>query len=196
MRGRFITIHGIDGTGKTTTAELLVDGLDELDAIVVARWNIVKNLLEPVPNSRSSLSAGISKKVSESKIVSDLMEQGKTLARDRWVIDVMADHAFAGKPMRDGEVSLGANPELLLPNLSVILVCRENERMRRINSRGNPSKEDLIPNMPGSRAYFFQEYLLNNIAEYSRNSMVIDTTDITPEDTTGMIMRKLLNDGI
>lgn len=196
MRGRFITIHGIDGTGKTTTAELLVDGLDELDAIVVARWNIVKNLLEPVPNSRSSLAAGISKKVSESKIVSDLMEQGKTLARDRWVIDVMADHAFAGKPMRDGEVSLGANPELLLPNLSVILVCRENERMRRINSRGNPSKEDLIPNMPGSRAYFFQEYLLNNIAEYSRNSMVIDTTDITPEDTTGMIMRKLLNDGI
>jgi thymidylate kinase len=195
MRGKFITIHGIDGTGKTTTAELLRNGLGEL-GIRVAHWNIVKNLLEPVPNSRASLAAGIGKKVSESRIVLDLMEKGMTLARDRWAIDVMADHAFAGTPMRGCEASLATNPELLLPDFSVILVCKENERMRRINLRGNPSEEDLIPNTPGSRACFFQEYLLANIAEHSENSMVIDTTGITPEDTTGMIMGKLLNDGI
>jgi thymidylate kinase len=195
MRGKFITIHGIDGTGKTTTAELLGAGLDE-SGIRIAPWKVVRDKLGPVPNSRASLAAGIGKKVSESTVVSGLMEQGMTLVRDRWAIDVMADHAFAGTPMRGCEASLATNPELLLPDFSVILVCKEDERMRRINLRGNPSEEDLIPNMPGSRAYFFQQYLLANIDKYSGNNMVIDTTDITPEDATGMIMRKLLNDGI
>lgn len=175
MTGNFFSIHGIDGVGKTTITELLAEQMSR-ENVNASSWDLfaTRAELDTLPSSRGDFAASIAKKAIESEAIRLALEQGETVVKDRWVIDVLAAHAYKG-------TLAGIDPtmisRLLKPDFSVVLTCQEQQRMARVHSRANPTDEDLIPRVPGTRAYFFQDYLLGKVADFSRDHVVIDTTE-------------------
>ena len=186
VSGKFLTFHGIDGVGKTTMVDQTVASL-AADGQPVISWN---NYAEKYgfifPSKRGDFAASVEKKRLESRAILGALSSGLTIVKDRWYIDVLASHTFAGDAQ-------SIDPEgILKPDLSVILVCDEKVRMNdRILVRANPTPEDLIPNSAGTRAGFFEDYLLNRIAGLSRKHLIIDTTNITPTDVSETVRKNV-----
>ena len=183
---KFLTFHDIDGFSKTTIVDQTVASL-AADGQPVISWN---NYAEKYgfifPSKRGDFAASVEKKRLESRAILGALSSGLTIVKDRWYIDVLASHTFASDAQP-------IDPEgILKPDLSVILVCDEKVRMNdRILVRANPTPEDLIPNSAGTRAGFFEDYLLNCIAGLSRKHLIIDTTNITPTDVAEIVRKNI-----
>lgn len=191
MAGEFVTIHGIDAVGKTTTAKnvaelLRLEGADMLDWRSFAR----ESGLEGLVSNHDDFEASIAKKALESDALYCAVEQGRSVVKDRWVLDVMASHAYKGTLV---SVDPATMSRLLQPDFSVILTCAEEERMVRVFARGNPTEDDLVPRTLGTRAHFFQEYLLDNVGHYSRRSAVVDTTNRYPYEIAQEVVDRLVD---
>jgi thymidylate kinase len=185
--GNFVTFHGIDGTGKSTSVVHTFESLSSA-GFSVMDWPEAEVLgaSDPPPASKQAYSGSLAKKIAQGNAVRVALEAGSTVIKDRWVIDVLAAHAFQG-------VQLNINPEdFLAPDMAVVLICDEHVRMAdRILKRTNPTPEDLIPKAPGTRASFFEEYLLKNITALSKDHLVIDTTSMKPETVAETVMGRL-----
>lgn len=175
MRSGFVTVHGIDGTGKSTLASTLAASLTErghrafeFDALPELAGVARSPQSHRRPNS-------IEKKQTQSHRINHFVQDGITVVRDRWLIDVLASNAWEGRalPVDTHDVAV--------PDLSILLLCAESERMERVSKRGNPTPDDLIPNIHGTRAHAFQTYLLEHLPDLSHNQLVIDTTAQRPE---------------
>lgn len=176
----FITVHGIDGTGKSTVANCIVEALHGQGAPTLTFDDAEKHyspklpLGPDVPSAEAASHPSLSKKAVQSVLVRAASEDGIHVVKDRWLIDVYADNIHKG-------VELPEPPaEIVMPDLSVILVCSEDIRRQRIMQRGNPTADDLIPKELGTRAQFFETYLLENIGMFASQSMVVDTGDHGP----------------
>lgn len=191
MTGRFVTFHGIDGSGKTTAVDTLVSRLDshgiataKLDDLRDAEGSNVDQTELAMFDPEAQLS--IEKKFSQSDQVRRALENGLVTVKDRWAIDVYASNAFKGNRLPDFVPA-----RILRPNLSVILTCAEHERQDRISQRGNPTPEDLIPNVPGTRAHFFEQYLIHNVSHFALRTMNIDTTYLQPEEIAEIVAEEV-----
>ena len=186
VSGKFLTFHGIDGVGKTTMVEQTVATLADNGHRAISWDNYAEACGFNFPSKRGDFDASVEKKRLESRAILGALSSGLTIVKDRWYIDVLASHTFAGDAQ-------SIDPEgILKPDLSVILLCDEKVRMNdRILARANPTPEDLIPNSAGTRAGFFEDYLLNRIAELSRKHLIIDTTNITPTDVSETVRKNV-----
>ena len=81
---------------------------------------------------------------------------------------------------------------LLRPDMAVVLRCSEAERQTRIAARGEATPEDLIANEPGTRAHYFEQYLLEHIAESADRHIILDTTDATPQEMADVVQQNIL----
>lgn len=177
MAHNFISIHGIDGTGKSTavlrTAERLRSkGIDAVNFAEALESNTPFHdiLLSKEHGKQARLYKSLGTKSIQSIQIAAAIERGLTVIKDRWVIDVLAANSYEGAVIPDGDLGITK------PDLSVILVCLERERQRRIQQRGNPTQEDLVQKALHTRAGYFEEYLLDNIAGHSLHHAVVDTT--------------------
>jgi thymidylate kinase len=178
--GAFVTIHGIDGTGKTTIAQRLPDALRyEFPEAYYFDDLRLPEQVTPLVAPVNAYEKSVQKKIGQSSALGTILQKGGLVAKDRWMIDVAASNSFS-----DGE-DYTTNPNgVLIPSLSVLFTCAEDERMRRIHARGNPTPDDLVPNEPGTRAHYFETFLREHLPDFSMSSLVIDTT---PGDPTAVI---------
>jgi thymidylate kinase len=179
----FITFHGIDGTGKTSVVAGLVE---RLAGGGVPSFNARDCSINSENNStESNIHPDILRKILQSQAIRSEINAGRIALRDRWLIDTYADKTHAG-------IVLPTPPEeILVPDLSVILRCNDKIRLRRTSLRENPTEDDLVLNSVGTRAYYFENYLLNNIGRFASRSLVIDTTYNSPEETVSEIMEQV-----
>lgn len=195
-RGLFITTHGIDGTGKSTLAAHLRDVLVTRGIDAVLYSEIVQTIENPFqahkpqfnklsPSAKQFYSLG--SKAVESEIIRNQTALGVHVIKDRWAIDVLADNAHKGAD----DVSNVAFNTLLKPNLSVVLTCEEAVRMQRIHTRSDPTPEDLIPNTDGTRAHFFQNFLLTHIESSADVSLVLDSTSLSLTSASDAILNAI-----
>lgn len=173
----FITIHGIDGTGKTTAAHTVAELLPQ-----AVNYD---SITDTINYDRNHSDITIAKKLSQSALIHSYLAQDISIVRDRWLIDVHADREHKGMltPAYEG---------IATPNYSFVLTCDENLRMQRVLHRGNPTEQDLVPNIEGTRAHYFEQYLLQNIGKFAHHSMVIDTTDLNISEVAQTIVRHIV----
>lgn len=184
METSFIAIHGIDGTGKTTATGYLVNHLRAIGRKAIGFDNIYIPQQDPMQPSRG-LEVSLSKKAEQSGAIDKMLAEGYDVVKDRWLIDVFADNLHKGNELPD------VIPEIATPDLSILLTCSELERQKRILQRKNATSDDLIPKEVGTRAHFFENYLLENIGDYASNVLQIDTTSMKVNEVVQIIVEKV-----
>lgn len=188
MPGRFITVHGIDGTGKTTTTDKLVSALQTrnieaqtYDTLLVDESGFSKDARSGQRSPQAQLYRSLGTKCIQGLAIQEALAEGKSVVKDRWAIDVLAANSYLGATVPSGELGI------LVPDLSILLICSEQVRQQRIGARGHATTDDLVPNTLGTRAYYFERYLMDHLDEHCCRSSLIDTTYMTADEVAEQI---------
>jgi len=181
INASFVTIHGIDGTGKTSAARNVAHMLSRHNIPAINYDDITAEVVADPLQPDTALA----KKLSQSALITQYLESGHSVVRDRWLIDIHADRGFAGN-------AVAAPSGILTPDYSFVLTCEDSVRMQRVLARGNPTEQDLIPNVEGTRAHYFEQYLLRRIGEFARLAITIDTTELSQDEVAETITNHLL----
>lgn len=193
MPGKFITIHGIDGTGKTTTARALAYALQDrgLEALNYDALEVVEGAArgqeEMRQDAQTQLYRSLGRKCIQGFAVQQALTSGKSVVKDRWTIDVLAANTYLGAAVPAGDLGI------LVPDMSILLVCGEQVRQQRVRARRHATADDLVPNLPGTRAHYFEGYLMDHLGEYSQRAEVIDTTHTALDAVVSQIVDLVLD---
>lgn len=142
MSGKLIVIEGIDNTGKTTTCREVSKILSERGEEVVFFQTPIPELKDATKFVRKNadrvshfLFHLASQKFVEKQIIK-LLSEGKYVICDRWYYTTFAYHKDVDIGIRFGDI-VGVAPEY-----SFLLICDEDERMRRADEKSNPTEHD------------------------------------------------------
>lgn len=155
-RPLFLSLEGLDGTGKSTQCRLLADWLRGIDQSVVtcaepggtALGDLLRELLLHHPDPRTPLSEALLFNASRAELVAKVIRPalaaGKTVISDRYVLSTVVYQGHAGGVDPDtlwqlGRIATGG----LEPNLTIVLdlppgaaQSRRNRPADRLESRG------------------------------------------------------------
>lgn len=188
--GVFVTIHGIDGTGKTTTAAE-IQTLLNTQGFPVINYDVYEkeHLQNPFALSKKQVIAEASPEAQfayylgstlyHGEQIRRLTEQGFMVVKSRYLDDVLAHHAHLGV---ENTVEIAKLLPILQPDLKVILTLPEAIRRQRIVHRGEIDEKDKEVRKTGSRLNFFENFLLrhNELLLASGQAVRIDTSILEP----------------
>lgn len=198
QKGSFIVIHGIDGTGKTTTVRMLVKFLAERGISVINYDNY--ETANPFSLAKEAVIAGtapeaqfafyIGSTLYHSQMISEILAQGVCVVKARYLEDVLAHHAHLGVANAREIATLFS---IRAPDLTVILTLPEPVRRARILVRGEVDLKDKEIRRVGSRLDFFEHFLLESarLSSSPRRSLVVDTSTFPPEEVAQMIIERM-----
>lgn len=202
----FITIHGIDGTGKTTTTENVTHALQERGKMVVNYdqyesehgtnpFSGAKKRVLTETSPTAQLAYYLGSTMYHSDRIEALIDDGYYVLKSRYLDDVLAHHAQLGVENVQEIASLFP---IIQPDLRVILTLSEEVRRERIIVRGEMDEKDKEVRVTGSRLDFFENYLLsvNKDLVAIGKALQIDTTDIEPDQVATSIIDHLLTEGM
>ncbi len=191
-RPTFITLHGIDGTGKTTTAARVTTRLSN-SGLRVVNYDVYENentdnpfslakkrvLQDASPHAQFAYFLGST--LYHSSQIENLIGDGNHVLKSRYVDDVVAHHSHIG--VQDADAIASMFP-ILQPDFKVILTLEENVRRQRILNRGELDDRDKEVRTAESRLDYFEKYLLdrNDALLRSGNALKLDTTESEPEE--------------
>ncbi|MEK7099486.1 MAG: hypothetical protein AAB916_03120 [Patescibacteria group bacterium] len=206
QRGAFITVQGIDGTGKTETVHALVCELARRGATVqnydVYKLHDTANQYEPIKKwveTHATMPAQFDfhlvSMVYHSKTIMRLLADGQTVVRSRYIEDVYAHYTYLGVPGVHERICAAF---FLRPDLRVILTLPEEIRRERITCRGVLDAKDKEAKTPGSRLDFFERFLLYTAQGMLNNgrAMIIDTSIVSVEEVVERILACLEEHGL
>lgn len=176
--GKFIVIEGLDGSGKSSQGQLLVEFLEEAGKEVV-------RTKEQTCDSEAGLEI---KKILQGKIITSPLELQRLFVQDRkehlenQIIPELKDGkfvvceryapstvAFGGSVGLDIDLLVRMNDNFLLPDLTIILGVSPESCVERINARGEP---DELFEKKEKLAKVSQVY--KKIPEIYKNVIVVD----------------------
>ncbi len=181
----FIVLHGIDGTGKSSTSRFVTAqnnqkgrptiNYDEYEKGLDSPYRKIKDRIKAEGSIEEQLAFFLASTLFHSQKITQLVESGLTVVKSRYLLDVAAHHSHLG--CRNVEQLIALFP-FFSPSLQVILIAEEMERQRRIQQRPEKNSQDLIKNEEGSRAWYFEQYLLKHAQQIhpSAHTYVVDTT--------------------
>lgn len=201
-RGRFVSLHGIDGTGKTVTAEAVHKALQSLGIPSVNYDVYRKSLSSPHEQKQEAaevngtleerISAYLASMSYHSDRITELLNQGYHVVKSRYVNDIMAHFAHLDVPAEKINEFIERFP-LVQPDLKVVLVVDESVRRHRIErERGVLDERDKEHKIPGSRLLFFEDYLKARAMQQPATTLSLDTTKIDIDTIAKLIVERLL----
>lgn len=142
--GKFIVFEGVDGSGKTTQARLLIGKLDEMGHSVIFTHEPYKNVdlkyiegLDPLERQKLFIE---DRKEHLKEVILPALESGKSVVCDRYFLSTViygaSEEIEMEKLISLHEEVLGEN--FILPDKIFILDVPEDEAMARLMSKKLP----------------------------------------------------------
>lgn len=179
MRGRFIVIEGLDGVGKSTLVQGLVEALGAVhmstpgEALADVRV-VVDELVEGCPEA-SQLFYACSVLAMGARAVR-AVQAGQTVVMDRYWLTTATYARVYGSPLALEEVERCVPA----PDLTLYLSLNEAERRARMEARGKNANDErtLAPDARIQLDRTYRELLGSRLAGEGR---VLDLTGLDPE---------------
>lgn len=201
-KGKFVTIHGIDGTGKTTTAievtkKLSDSGIgtinyDDYKEKINNPHTQIKKEIDESGTLEERLAVYLESMMYHSEQIDLLLSKGFHVVKSRYLDDIKAHFSHLGLSQEKIKELENKFP-VVQPDLKVILLLEETERRKRINSRGALNSRDLEEKKPNTRLGFFEDYLLNATREAPPNSILhIDTNALDVNEVVKKVIDRLI----
>ncbi|MCX4677627.1 dTMP kinase [Streptomyces sp. NBC_01433] len=190
-RGRFISVDGPSGVGKSTTIQALHDEL--LDRSI--------NVYRTVEPTTTDLGRFISGHFAEIRgyalaclVAADRYEHvqreieprlcaGDTVITDRYLASTLVMQRLDGVPL---DYLLALNAPVLRPDLSVILTADPGLIADRIAARGPHNRFHRDPTAPGREVLYYRE-TAQILAADNVKVLVVDTGSCTPSEVATAI---------
>ncbi len=155
--GKFISIHGIDGTGKTSTAKEIVDVLKKSGEKVI-NYDIYKESVKNPHATRKreiketgtledQLAIYLESMMFHSTQIEKFLSQNYHVVKSRYLEDIKAHFSHLGVGEEKIKELEGKFP-MVQPDLKVILLLDEIKRRSRISERGALNGRDLEEKNP------------------------------------------------
>jgi len=157
MRGRFVTVEGIEGVGKSTHMERLI-GHIEAEGYEVVRTRepggtptaeLIRNAVlghaqEPIPDIAELLLMFASRAILVDNVIRPSLARGAWVVSDRFV-DASRAYQGGGRGIDMDRVNLLAEWVLgdLEPDMTILLDAPVETGMARTDSRGEPDRLDV-----------------------------------------------------
>ncbi|MFE2037197.1 dTMP kinase [Streptomyces scopuliridis] len=190
-RGRFITLDGPSGVGKTTTVQAL-------NRELIRRGQAVRQTVEP---TTSDIGVFIREHFSHIRgralaclVAADRYEHveheiepwlsaGDTVVCDRYLPSTLVMQQLDGVPMK---FLLDLNAHVLMPDLAVILTASPGLIAERIAVRGPRNRFHLDPTAPGREVDLY-EATAQTLMTANVEVLIVSTGDATPKEVAAAI---------
>jgi thymidylate kinase len=199
-RQQFLSIHGIDGTGKTATARavkaeaeargLRMINYDEHEYRKNNPHSNRKEALDKEGSPEERLIAHLESTLYHSDQINKLISDGYHVVKSRYLDDVMAHFSHMGIEQEQLESIVRKFP-IVQPDLKVILTLDEAIRQQRVNERGDATEADTKAKVIGSRALFFEDYVKRAVNDFGR-SLQFDTGSMDSQAIARVIVDDIL----
>ncbi|MFS0692785.1 dTMP kinase [Streptomyces nitrosporeus] len=190
-RGRFISVDGPSGVGKSTTIQALYDEL-------LARRVTVHRTVEPTTSELGRFIRGHFAHIRGHALaclvaadryehvqheIEPRMRAGDTVITDRYLASTLVMQRLDGVPL---DYLLALNAPVLRPDLSVILTADPGLITERIAARGPVNRFHHDPAAPGREVLYYEEAAQLLMAGRVK-VLVVDTGESTPSEAAAAI---------
>ena len=199
-RTPYVTLHGPDGSGKTTVARTVVQALNREGhgSIFFDDWKQMQGRENPFSAAEIKLLSGEGKGLSvlqlakvafDSVAISELTDSGIIVVKDRGLLDVRADLAYRGLDPNDC-----SGPLVREPDLAVFLSVSEAARHKRLAVKEDIRPEDFQPNEPGSRLFSMVQHVQSSVETLEpANGLLIDTDELGVDQVVERVCNEVLD---
>lgn len=191
MKGKFIVLEGIDGTGKSTLAPLLAQylfGASKSNDVLLTREPtaaFIAPTIKSGTNEQRAMAmtdAFIRDRVAHLRsLIDPSIDNGVHVICDRYSLSTYAYQSVQGALLCDIQ-DAHSGKKIRAPDLTILLTCdidRANERLAaRRNNDANDTAHDEWKRAVQDR---YVELSRNALYQQSFRIVMIDTTDLSPE---------------
>lgn len=130
----FISLEGLNGVGKTTLAAAVASTINAEFVQPAAAFSPSIALLDRREDVDARMCLFMSAMLYSSARIGTKLRAGASVVVDGFIARTVAYHRCLG-----AQISIELGPAVRLPDYSIMLVCEESERLRRISKRNRPA---------------------------------------------------------
>ncbi|AKB17363.1 MULTISPECIES: dTMP kinase [unclassified Methanosarcina] len=200
MRGKLITLEGIDGSGKSTVAKKLQESselcvFEPVFTREPTRGTLTGNAVENAIQSDTDQLAELFLFTADhaehlAKLVKPALENGKTVISDRYSDSRYAYQGITLKNLLENPLEWVRNLHrdwTVVPDLTFLFDIEPEIAVKRCGKRGEQTKFEKIEFLRGVRELF-----LGLAAEEPERFVVVDASG-SPEDVEKTVVQKILD---